>query len=153
MSVNTVADPNWYMDNGASAHITNNLANLDNRAQSYGKEQITVGNSEKLNVKHIGITSLPCKRQNLKLKDVLHAPQVTKNLISLSKLTSDNNILIEFDSYGCYVKDKSTIEVLLKGSIKEGLYEFSNKRRQGPLEQCRLTTQAQENYYRCVWQK
>lgn len=53
-----------------------------------------MGNGEKLPIKHTGFYSFPCKNRNLKLNDVLHAPKVTKNLLSVSKLTSDNNVLI-----------------------------------------------------------
>lgn len=46
-TANTVTDPNWYMDSGASTHITNTQANLDQVTLSYGKEEITVGNGVK----------------------------------------------------------------------------------------------------------
>lgn len=114
------------MDSAAIAHITNNSANFDHATQSYGKEEIIVGNGEKLKIKHTGFIALPSNHQNLNLKNVLHAPQVTKNLISVSKLTADNNVLIEFDSCGCYVKDKNKGRILLIGNLKEALYEFQN---------------------------
>lgn len=114
------------MDSGASVHITNNSANFDHATQSYGKEEVVVGNGEKMVVKHTDFTSLPCKKHNLKLNRVLHATQVTKNMISVSKLTSDNNIIVEFDSYECYVKDKSMWMTLLKRNMKDRLYEFQS---------------------------
>lgn len=118
------------MDSSASAHITNDPANIDHAHQSYGKNEVIVGNGEKLVIKHTRSSSLPCKSQKLKLNGVLHAPQVTKNLISVSRLTSDDNILVEFDSLGCCVKDKATGKILLRGTLKEGLYEFQNRRPQ-----------------------
>lgn len=93
-SASTIADPSWYMDSGVSAHITNNSANLDHITHAYGKEEVIVGNGEKLTVKNTGVASLPCKHQNLRLKNVLYASQVTKNLINVYKLTPDNNIII-----------------------------------------------------------
>lgn len=85
-----------------------------------------MGNGENLNVIHTVFTTLPSKSQNLKLKNVLHALAITKNLLSVSKFTADNDVLIEFDAYGCFVKDKRSGETLLKGKLKEGLYEFQN---------------------------
>lgn len=129
-SASTVADSNWYMDSGASAHITNDQGNIDHSNRSHGKEEVIVGNGEKLVVQNTGFASLPCKSQSLKLNNVLHTPQVTKNLLSVSKLTSDNNILVEFDCHGCYVKDKTTRETLLRGTMRDRLYEFHNPRLQ-----------------------
>lgn len=51
---------------------------------------------------------------------------MTKNLFSVSKFTTNNNVLIEFDSSGCLVKDKKSGRTLLRGRLKEGLYEFQN---------------------------
>lgn len=64
--------------------------------------------------------------------EVLHTPHITKNLLSVSKLTSDNNVIIEFDSFG-YVKDKATRKLLLEGHPMDGLYEF---KRHSSLESC-----------------
>jgi len=43
---------------------------------------------------------------NLNLHNVLYVPEITKNLLSVSELTADNNTLVEFDANYCYVKDK-----------------------------------------------
>lgn len=112
------------MDSGASVHIMNNTANLDHATRSYGKENIIVGNGEHLEVKHTGSTTLPNQFQTLNLRNVLHAPKVTKNLISVSKLNNDNDVLIQFDSCGYVVKDKRSGRTLLKGKQKDELYEF-----------------------------
>lgn len=53
---------------------------------------------------------------------------MTKNLMSVSKLIANNDVLIEFGSYGCQVKDKNTGIILLKGKLRNGLYEFQNPR-------------------------
>lgn len=104
------------MDSGASNYITNDSVNLEQVTNPYGKDSIVVGNGAQPNACKSGISSFPCKNQStLKLTKVLHAPKVTKNLISVSKLTSDNNILIKFDSSRCYVKDKITGDLLLEG--------------------------------------
>lgn len=50
-------------------------------------------------------------------------PKITKNLLSVSKLATDNNITIEFDASDCFVKDKLTGQVLLQGKLRDGLYQ------------------------------
>lgn len=105
-STSTVTDLNWYMDSGASNHITHDATNLDQASKTYAKTNIFVGNGEKLQVYNTGVSSLPCQSQTLKLNHVLYASKVTKNLLSVSQLTCDNEILIEFDLSYCYIKTK-----------------------------------------------
>ena len=69
-------------------------------------------------------------------------PTIQKNLISVSQLTKDNNVFMEFHPSCCFVKDKVTGKVVLKGILKDGLYVLqssdpSNK----PVQfQCSLTS-------------
>lgn len=83
-SANVISDPCWYMDSGVSNHITNDSENLDQVHEQYGKSEIMVGNGNKILVKNTGTSYLPCKSYNLKMTRVLHAPNITKNLLSVS---------------------------------------------------------------------
>jgi len=56
-------------------------------------------------------------------------PNNTKNLLSVSKLTADNNIFVEFDANCCFVKDKLTRKAILKGTLKDDLYQLSKTER------------------------
>lgn len=88
------------MDSGASSHITNDSANLEHINNSYGKNEIFVGNGDKLQVHQTGVLYFPCKNNSKSLKhdQFLHAPKIIKKLISVAQLTSNNNISVEFDS-------------------------------------------------------
>lgn len=55
---------------------------------------------------------------------MLLVPSITKNLLSISKLTSDNNISVEFCGNICFVKDKVKGQILLQGLAKKGLYKL-----------------------------
>lgn len=77
-----------------------------------------IGNDDKFKI----ITSGSTKLSNLDLHDVLYVLEITKKVLSISKLTADNNILVEFDSNYYFVKDKLTGKTLLKGKLKNGLY-------------------------------
>jgi hypothetical protein len=49
-------DSNWYPDTGSTNHITNDLSNLNLRANEYkGTNQIKVGNGQGLDILHIGL--------------------------------------------------------------------------------------------------
>lgn len=53
-------------------------------------------------------------------------PDITKNLISISKLVHYNNVYIEFNKTYCVVKDKRRENVLRKGVVKDRLYKLLN---------------------------
>ena len=85
---------------------------------------LVVGNGEKLSIKSIGSATIHTNQQPLKLKQVLHVPEITKNLLSVSRLTLDNQVYLEFHSGYCLLKDKVTGRTLLQGNLSEGLYQF-----------------------------
>jgi hypothetical protein len=87
-------DLNWYPDTGATHHITSDLNNLNLHSEAYdGTDEIQVANGTRLAIKHTGISKLS---PNFLLRSVLHVPRITKNLLSIQKFTSDNNIYVEF---------------------------------------------------------
>lgn len=79
------------------------------------------GNGKQLEIIATGSSKL----KSLNLHDILYGPNITKNILSVSKLAADNNILVEFDKNCCFVKDKLTGKTVLKGIIKDGLYQLS----------------------------
>ena len=105
-----------------SNHVTHQTDKIQDLTENNGKNSLLVGNDEKLKIIASGSTKL----SNLNLHDVLYVPEITKNLLSISKLTADNNILVEFDANFCFVKDKLTGKALLKGKLKNGLYQLSD---------------------------
>ena len=126
-------DPNWYTDIGATHHLTSDLANLNVHAEDYtGTDQIRVGNGKGLPVAHIGTTSLSTPHSSLLLKDVLHVPQITKNLISVQNFTSITNTFFEFHPTYFLVKDRPTKKLLLHGLSSNGLYSFSSSKTHSP---------------------
>lgn len=59
------------------------------------------------------------------LNDILRVPTITKNLISVSKFSRDNNVFFEFHSHAWYVKSQVDGRVLLEGKVSpDGLYVF-----------------------------
>ena len=120
-------DQNWYVDSGATNHVTSDLQNLSIQQDYKGKGKLTVGNGSQLNISHIGDIFLhsSSSQKPLILHNTLHVPDITKNLISISQFTKDNNVVIEFFSDCCLVKDKATKITLLEGVLKKGLYQLN----------------------------
>lgn len=61
---------------------------------------------------------------SLELKNILCVPEIAKNLVSVSKLAQDNSVFIEFHDDFCLVKDKCTGQTMLKGVLKDDLYQL-----------------------------
>ena len=47
-------DEGWYLDSGATHHITNNMANMHVREEFKCSDQLTIGNGQGLVITHIG---------------------------------------------------------------------------------------------------
>ncbi|KAF7833293.1 Retrovirus-related Pol polyprotein from transposon TNT 1-94 [Senna tora] len=126
----TLYDPAWYPDSGATNHVTANAQNLMTSADYSGQEQLHVGNGAGLNIQHIGHSSLKSPFNSsvtLHLNNLLHVPNITKNLVSVSRFAHDNNCFFEFHPTCCFVKSQATKQVLLRGTIKgDGLYSFDS---------------------------
>lgn len=110
----------WYVDSGATAHITHDLSNLAISSDYSGTENLIVGNGNRIHISSIGYNSISvpsASSSSLLLNNILFVPQITKNLLSISQFTKDNNVIIEFNSNSCYVKDKLSHKILLKGPL------------------------------------
>ncbi|KAL5824370.1 hypothetical protein ACOSQ3_020433 [Xanthoceras sorbifolium] len=126
-SPETVADPSWYAHSGASSHVTSDLGNFLNFKPYFGSEKLAVGNGDQLEIKHVGnmaVYSHTSPRVKLNLVQVLHVPQIAKNLLSISQFIADNNASAEFVDGCCLIKDKVTKKILLRGVLRDGLYQL-----------------------------
>lgn len=90
-----------------------------------GLEQLLVGDGNDLQIKHIGPVMLATlTSESLLLKIVLYVPHIKKNLLSISKLLTDNNVVIEFVDNFYYIKATNSGITLVKGIAKKGLYQI-----------------------------
>lgn len=84
---------------------------------------VTVGNEASLPITHTG--QIVFKNNKLSWSDVLVMPSLKKNILSISKLTSDNACSIEFNANAFIIKDQNQ-KVLARGHKKDGLYAFDD---------------------------
>jgi histone deacetylase 1/2 len=118
-------DPNWYSDTGATDHVTSNLNRLSFRERYNGNDTVQIGNGAGLHIAHIDQSSINTSADNsLALRNVLHVPHISKNLVSIHRLTKDNDVSVEFFPSSFLVKDLATRRRLLRGTCRGGLYPF-----------------------------
>lgn len=97
----------WYLDSGATNHVTNAPRNINISSEYQGNDKLAVGNYEKLQISHIGHSVLPTcdPHKHIVLNNILCVPNITKNLISIPKLLNDNDIDVEFHKSICFIKE------------------------------------------------
>jgi hypothetical protein len=112
----------WLADSGANAHITNQIENLQIQQPFQQTEEVAVGNGTGLQIENTGLALLHSPTSSFKLKDTLHCPQASANLISIQKFCHDNACYFILTASHYYVKDLLTHAILLEGRSENGLY-------------------------------
>jgi hypothetical protein len=125
-SVQQPSHGEWFMDTGASTHMTSEHGNLPDYCSSslQNPSHIIVGNGSTLPVLGTGNTSIRTPHTQFLLSHVLHTPHIIKNLISVRKFTEDNSCSVEFHPSGFSVKDLQTKKELMRSSSGGDLYSF-----------------------------
>ena len=120
MTVTPPVNNDWYLDTGASSHMTSHDGTLSHSSTPRfpSPTSIVVGNGSLLPVTATGKAQLG----PLVLNNVLVSPQLIKNLISVRQFTVDNNCSVEFDPYGCSVKDLFSRNVIIRCNSSGPLY-------------------------------
>ncbi|GAU29238.1 hypothetical protein TSUD_362280 [Trifolium subterraneum] len=126
--MDSVSNASWYPDSGASHHLTFNPNNLTYRTPYQGQDQVTMGNGQGVSIESLGLSNFYSPYSptvQLKLNNLLHVPNISKNLLSVSRFARDNNVFFEFHPYFCYVKSQGSKQTLLEGTVgSDGLYKF-----------------------------
>jgi hypothetical protein len=115
-------DSNWYADSGATDHVARELDKLTVKDTYTGGDQIYTTSGSGMHIKHVGHTIIRTPHHDLKLNHVLHVPQSSKNIASIHKITSDNNVFFELHPDFFFIKDRESRKTLLQGWSKGGLY-------------------------------
>ena len=118
-SLSNGSESDWFTDTGASAHMTPDPSQLDKVEPYHGKDCVIVGNGASLPITHTGTLS---PSSNFQLLDVLVVPRLTKNLLSISKLTSDFPLSVTFSHDHFVVQNRVTGTAVAKGKREGGLY-------------------------------
>ncbi|KAK1421243.1 hypothetical protein QVD17_23430 [Tagetes erecta] len=110
-------------------------------------KQIIVGNGTTIPVIRQGNKTLPPPFPPLKMNNILYAPNLIKNLISVRRLTTDNLISIEFDPFGFLVKDLKTKAPILRCNSSGDLYPLTTNFIKHPTKPTALVGITQDRWH------
>ena len=116
--------PEWVMDSGATAHLSNNPGILSSLSSHPPYRHVTVGDGSSVSVSASGHASLPSSfsDRSLHLRNVLVTPRIIKNLVSVRQFTTDNNCSVNFDPFGFFVKDSLPGVSFFGAKAREALF-------------------------------
>lgn len=116
LAENTSTD--WFIDSGASAHMTKIKKNFFNEREPE-KKDVLVANNHKISVLSVGDIKQQVfangDKKLVEIKDVQYVPDICVNLLSVSQMVKKGNTIV-FNKDGCkiYSSDK---EIIATGSL------------------------------------
>ncbi|EEC82022.1 hypothetical protein OsI_25984 [Oryza sativa Indica Group] len=107
VSLSQPPSSDWYIDSGASSHMTSDAGTLSFSSQPNPNtpSHIIVGDGSPLPITATGSTHLSFPHRSFVLNNVLVSPEIIKNLIVVRRFARDNDVSVEFDKDGLDVKD------------------------------------------------
>jgi hypothetical protein len=127
LNLNDDNDPTFYVDSGATTHMTSQGGKLRNLKPYFGTSSVFVGNGQALPITHKGKALLKTTQGKLHLNNILVVPKLKKNLLSVSQLINDNDCIFEFNSNGFTIKDQKQ-RTLAKGHKQGNLYALNGEK-------------------------
>lgn len=113
----------WFIDSGATAHMTNNHVLLMNKTQPRVKE-VTVANNQKLSIDCVGdIDQVINDGKKITLKDVQYIPGICVNLLSVSQIVK-RGFRVLFDKDGCKIFDACK-KVVATGNLVNNMFKLN----------------------------
>jgi hypothetical protein len=115
----------WFLDSSGTTHVAPDINNLSSSAPYTRYEAVHTENGSGPNITNKGTIVIHTGSTSLVLNNILHVPQIIKNMLRVSQLLKDNKVIIEFSSDLCLIKDQETHEILLHDTLHNGLYQLS----------------------------
>ena len=94
----------WYVDSGASKHITGDIDAFENFRSIDSPTSIKIADGKAYPVIGTREASVSSTKGEIKFQKVLYVPSVTKNLLSVGKI-ADQNYGIYFNSTHCFITE------------------------------------------------
>lgn len=105
----------WFINSGASSHMTPYIENLEHLVIHEGEAQVTIGDEYALPIAHLDKGIIESSARKLHLHNLFHVPIALFHLVSISRLITDNDVSIMFDHHGYTIKDNKTIKAIIQG--------------------------------------
>lgn len=118
-------NPNaWYLDSGATSHMSRNRNWI--RDMKVCNNTVNIANNRQVKVRGQGFCEVRVKCENfqkdLDIKDVSYVPDLSTNLLSISKITEKGNTVV-FSKNECKIFDSAN-HVIATGIVDGGLYKL-----------------------------
>ena len=113
----------WIIDSGASDHMTGCLEAMMNVVKCTREQRINLPTGATSKITHCGDVQL---RNGIVLKNVLYIPSFKHNLLSVQKLSKDQEMKVEFHSDFCVLHMKKNGQISGVGKVLHGLYYLVN---------------------------
>ena len=130
----------WIIDSGATDHMTPHSSYFSSYTTSSGNQHITVANGSHNPVTGCGNIHL---QPSLHLKNVLHVPSLSNNLLSIHKVTQDLNCAVTFFHSHCVFQDLATGRTIGIAKEQDGLYYLQHEKNKERTRQKALTSNHQ----------
>lgn len=115
----------WHLDNRATHHPTNAVQNLTDGKPYTSSELLFIGNSKGLSITHVGYIIFIYLLKSYCISPIYYVSFILlKSSLVVFKFLNDNNVIIEFFSNLCYVKNKVKKILLAQGIAIIGLYNL-----------------------------
>jgi len=128
LSASTIDRESWYIDSGATSHFTNDkwLSIIDNVPNA----MCTVADNKQLPIKSIGNVQIGInqngKEDTVLVTNVLHVPDLTTNLLSVSKITQRGHTVV-FDKEKCTIYDEDK-NIVATATEDHGMYKLNKSK-------------------------
>lgn len=137
----------WYVDSGASSHMTNSKEFFDKFNITKGIVKLADNGLVKVHGIGTGILKSDQEMNNLKIADVLYVPELATNLLSVSKFVKDGfDVYFISKGYKCIIcKDKKVVATGFLGS-QSNLFELQ-------IEEKAFNVTQHPDYCRHTWHR
>lgn len=121
--------PVWIPDSGATGHMTNDSAILEDTEEYEGAEQVMLGHGKLLPINLTSSSKIHTSgtsNASFNLINVLFVPSIKYNLLSIAKFTADNNCSFECLPWGYNIISLQSNQILAQGVMHKNLYSLNS---------------------------
>jgi hypothetical protein len=87
-------DTNWYMDSGASSHVTRDSSNVEFLDQNTPTQHVITTNGKIHRINAVGSRFVTLAQGEINLNKVLYVPAFKRNLMSVGTLADEGRIIV-----------------------------------------------------------
>lgn len=120
----TYDEDTWYIDSGASSHMTNDESAVNNVVKCK-KESVFAADGNKMNIIGKGdVHKILADGRELIIKNVQVIPSICANLLSVSQIVMNSENEVKFDKNGCRITNGKG-HLIASGRLDNGMFKLN----------------------------